>query len=123
MFELDTELMYQHPSSTYIDDVALVAAKSDPDTPSFKKALSGDHAAEFKEAMTKEINALQKRKTWTLIPKFKLPKSVKVIPTTWAVKVKRFPSGTFRSFKARFCVREDLQKKAVSDIDTYSPVV
>eukprot|EP00957_Ditylum_brightwellii_P029962 2267754-Ditylum_brightwellii.AAC.1 len=65
--------MHQHPSSTYIDAVALVAAKSDPDTPSFKEALAGDHATEFKEAMTKEANALQKRRTWTLIPKFKLP--------------------------------------------------
>eukprot|EP00957_Ditylum_brightwellii_P036491 2763790-Ditylum_brightwellii.AAC.1 len=69
--------MYQHPSSTYIDVVVLAAAKSDPDAPSFKKALSGDHAAEFKEAMAKEVNALQKRITWTLIPKFKLPESVK----------------------------------------------
>eukprot|EP00957_Ditylum_brightwellii_P192797 14679684-Ditylum_brightwellii.AAC.1 len=44
--------MAQHQSSTYIDVVALAAAKSDPDTPSFK---------EFKEAMTKEVDALQKR--------------------------------------------------------------
>eukprot|EP00957_Ditylum_brightwellii_P021247 1602540-Ditylum_brightwellii.AAC.1 len=69
--------MYQHPSSIYIDVVVLAAAKSDPDTPSFKEVLSGDHAAKFKEAMTKEIDALQKRRTWTLIPKFKLPESVK----------------------------------------------
>eukprot|EP00957_Ditylum_brightwellii_P100901 7690353-Ditylum_brightwellii.AAC.1 len=95
MCELDTELMHQHPSSTYIDVVALVAAKSDPDTPIFKEALSGDHAAEFKDAMTKEVNALQKRGTWTLIPRFKLPESVKVIPTTWTMKIKQFPSGAF----------------------------
>eukprot|EP00957_Ditylum_brightwellii_P116086 8855995-Ditylum_brightwellii.AAC.1 len=69
--------MHQHPSSTYIDIVALEAAKSDPDTPSFKEALSGNHAAEFKEATTKEVDALQERRTWNLIPKFKLPESVK----------------------------------------------
>eukprot|EP00957_Ditylum_brightwellii_P078385 5960284-Ditylum_brightwellii.AAC.1 len=72
--------------------------------------------------MTKEVNAFQKRRTWTLVTKFKLPESVKVIPTTWAMKIKQFPSGAFRSFKARFYVRGDLQKKAVNDIDTYSPV-
>eukprot|EP00957_Ditylum_brightwellii_P107614 8210442-Ditylum_brightwellii.AAC.1 len=115
--------MHQHPSSTYIDVVALEAAKSDPDIPSFKEALSGDHTADFKEAMTKEVNALQKRRIWTLIPKFKLSESVKVIPNTWAMKIKQFPSGAFRSFKVRFCIRGDLQKKAVTDIDTYSPVV
>eukprot|EP00957_Ditylum_brightwellii_P123418 9409899-Ditylum_brightwellii.AAC.1 len=51
--------MHQHPSSTYMDVVALVVAKSDPDTPSFKEALSGDHTVEFNETMTKEVNALQ----------------------------------------------------------------
>eukprot|EP00957_Ditylum_brightwellii_P110811 8451596-Ditylum_brightwellii.AAC.1 len=60
--------MHQHPLSTYIDVVALEAAKSDPDPPSFKEALSGDHTTEFKEAMIKEVDALQKRRTWTLIP-------------------------------------------------------
>eukprot|EP00957_Ditylum_brightwellii_P040313 3050448-Ditylum_brightwellii.AAC.1 len=60
--------MHQHPSSIYIDGVALAAVKSHPDTPSFKEALSGDHAAEFNEAMTKKVDALQKRRTWTLIP-------------------------------------------------------
>eukprot|EP00957_Ditylum_brightwellii_P073928 5617911-Ditylum_brightwellii.AAC.1 len=69
--------MHQHPSFTHIDGVALVAAKSDPDIPSSKEATSGDHAAEFKEPMTKEVNALKKRRTWILIPKFKLPESVK----------------------------------------------
>eukprot|EP00957_Ditylum_brightwellii_P152208 11587891-Ditylum_brightwellii.AAC.1 len=77
MCELDTELIHQHPSSTYIDAVALAAAKSDPDIPSFNETLSGNHPAEFKEAMTKKVNALQKRRTWTLTPKFKLPESVK----------------------------------------------
>eukprot|EP00957_Ditylum_brightwellii_P055542 4209278-Ditylum_brightwellii.AAC.1 len=69
--------MHQHPSSTYIDVVALAASKRDLDTLSFKEVLSGDYAAEFKEAMTKEVDALQKRRTWTLIPNFKLPESVK----------------------------------------------
>eukprot|EP00957_Ditylum_brightwellii_P152756 11627785-Ditylum_brightwellii.AAC.1 len=123
MCELDTEIVNQHPSSTYQDFVVLAAAKSDPDTPSFKEVLSENYASEFKTAMKKEVDALQKRNTWTLIPRFKLPKNVKVIPTTCAIKIKRFPSGAFRSFKVRFCVRRDLQKKAINNLDTYSPVV
>eukprot|EP00957_Ditylum_brightwellii_P027674 2091957-Ditylum_brightwellii.AAC.1 len=39
------------------------------------------------------------------------------------MNIKRFPSGAFRSFKARFCVRGDLQKKAIEEIDTYAPIV
>eukprot|EP00957_Ditylum_brightwellii_P198764 15150619-Ditylum_brightwellii.AAC.1 len=77
--------MHQHPSSTCIDIAALVDAKSKPGTPSSKEALLGDHTTEFNEAMTKEVDALQKRRIWTLIPKFKLPESVKVVPTTWAM--------------------------------------
>eukprot|EP00957_Ditylum_brightwellii_P032956 2499116-Ditylum_brightwellii.AAC.1 len=77
MCELDTEIVHQHPSSIYIDVVALSAAKSDPDTPSFKETLSGDYAAEFKTSMKKEVDALQKRNTWALLSKFKLPKNVK----------------------------------------------
>eukprot|EP00957_Ditylum_brightwellii_P165715 12615597-Ditylum_brightwellii.AAC.1 len=63
MCELGTEIMHQHPSSTYQDFVALAASKNDPDTPSFKEALSGDYASEFKTAIKKEIEALQKRNT------------------------------------------------------------
>eukprot|EP00957_Ditylum_brightwellii_P051963 3941531-Ditylum_brightwellii.AAC.1 len=62
--------------------------------------------------MTNEVDALKKRRTWTLIPNFKLSESVEVIPITWVMKIKQFPSGAFMSFKARFCVRGDLQKKA-----------
>ena len=39
------------------------------------------------------------------------------------MNIKRFPSGVFTSFKARFCVRGDLQKKAINELDTYSPVL
>eukprot|EP00957_Ditylum_brightwellii_P178227 13574784-Ditylum_brightwellii.AAC.1 len=87
------------------------------------EALKGEHGEEFRATMLKEIKALKNKKTWTLIHKSALPDSAKVIPTTWAMKIKRFPIGAFRSFKARFCVRGDLQKKAVSNIDTFSPVV
>eukprot|EP00957_Ditylum_brightwellii_P159926 12173200-Ditylum_brightwellii.AAC.1 len=62
--------------------------------------------------MVKEINALKNRKTWTLIPNSNLPESIKVIPTTWAMKIKMFSNEAYRSFNARFCVRGDLQKKA-----------
>eukprot|EP00957_Ditylum_brightwellii_P031386 2379564-Ditylum_brightwellii.AAC.1 len=40
----------------------------------------------------------------------------------WHTRLKGQPSGNFKSFKARFCVRGDLQNKQVSDIDNYSPV-
>ena len=104
-------------------DKALAAVKNDPGTPNLVDALSGDNEPQFREAMSNEVKALKARKTWTLIHKKHLPKNAKVIPTTWAMQIKRFPSGAFRSFKARFCVRGDLQKKAIEEVDTYAPIV
>ena len=73
-----------------LTDRALTAAKSDPDTPSLMEALMGEHGDDFRAAMAKEITALKNRNTWNLIPKSNLPKTIKVIPTTWAMKIKMF---------------------------------
>ena len=113
-------------NTTYKNDSEMaMAAKSganDPDLPSLIEALSGPYANEWREAMTEEIKALLDRNTWTVIEKSELPSNAKVVPSTWAFRIKRFPNGDFRKFKARFCVRGDLQKKSVNDIQTYSPV-
>eukprot|EP00957_Ditylum_brightwellii_P137790 10504165-Ditylum_brightwellii.AAC.1 len=69
------------------------------------EALMGEHGEEFRATMEKELNALKNRKNWTLIFKSNLPESMKVIFATLAMKIKSFPNGAFRSFKARFCVR------------------
>ena len=42
---------------------------------------------------------------------------------TWVFKLKRFPDGTPHKFKARYCVRGDLQTEGVDYFDTYAPVV
>ncbi len=34
----------------------------------------------------------------------------KIIPGTWIFRLKRDPSGTIRKFKARYCVRGDLEE-------------
>ena len=38
--------------------------KDDPDNPSMKEAISGDHQSKFRTAMCKEISNLKKHKTW-----------------------------------------------------------
>eukprot|EP00957_Ditylum_brightwellii_P050116 3799134-Ditylum_brightwellii.AAC.1 len=76
-------------------ETALAAVKTDPDTPYLVEALSGDNESYFKEAMSNAVKALKAQMTWTLIHKKHLPKNAKVVPTTWAMKIKRFSSGTF----------------------------
>jgi hypothetical protein len=46
-----------------------------------------------------------------------------VIDSVWAFKRKRYPDGSVKKLKARFCVRGDLQKKHIDYFYTYSPVV
>ena len=112
MCELDDQVNYVTPytwQQRECEDCAFKATKKDdPDNPSMKKAISGDLQSEFRTAMRKEIDNLRKRKTWKEVKRSEVPEGAKVIPTTWAFKIKRYPDGSFRTFKARFCVRGDL---------------
>jgi hypothetical protein len=57
--------------------------------------------------MKEEVSKLPKAKTWGTVPK---PTGQNVIKSTWAFKLKRLPDGTPYRFKARFCVKGDMQK-------------
>ena len=45
-----------------------------------------------------------------------------VIPSTWAFKIKQYPSGLMSKIKARFCARGDLQTDLNDAFDTFAPV-
>lgn len=98
-------------------------ASYDPDLPSIREALLGTHSKEFFAAMDKEIADLDKMDTWELVERKHLPPNTKVVPGTWAFRIKRRPDGTLLKFKSRFCVRGDLMEKGVHYDSTYSPVV
>ena len=48
---------------------------------------------------------------------------MKVLPSTWAFRCKRYPDGSVRKLKARFCARGDKQIEGVDCFDTFAPVV
>ena len=48
---------------------------------------------------------------------------MRVFPSTWTFKIKRYPDGLIKKFKARFCVRGDQQVHGVDFFETYAPVV
>ena len=52
-----------------------------------------------------------------------IPQGAKVLPSTWVFKIKRYPDGRLRKFKARFCVRGDLQEQGVDYFESYAPVI
>ena len=46
-----------------------------------------------------------------------------VLRSTWAFKIKRYPDGRVKKFKARFCARDDMQKEGIDYFETWAPVV
>lgn len=101
----------------------LKATKSDPDGPTLQEALAGPQRAEFLEAMAKEIDELEKHGTWTVTPKASVPEGANILPSTWVLRIKRYPDGRFRKVKARFCARGDRQIEGVDYFEKYAPVV
>ena len=80
----------------------------------------GHLAQQFEETTHEEIDTLGKFQAWT---KVKRRLDMNVIKSTWAFKVKRFPNGLIRKFKARFCVRGDMQIEGVDFDESFAPVV
>jgi hypothetical protein len=46
-----------------------------------------------------------------------------VLPSTWVVKIKRYPDGQVKKFKAQFYARGDRQKEGINCFKTWAPVV
>ena len=46
-----------------------------------------------------------------------------VLPSTWAFKIKCYPDGWVKKFKARFCARGDRQQEGIDYFKTWAPVV
>ena len=95
----------------------------DADTPNMSQAMRGPHRAEFLDAMEAEITELESHHTWEELYRTQVPEGARVLPSTWVFKIKRFPDGSLRKFKARFAVRGDLQQEGVDYFEKYAPVV
>jgi hypothetical protein len=45
-----------------------------------------------------------------------------VLPSMWVFKIKRYPDGSVKKFKARFCAQGDCQKDGINFFQTWAPV-
>ena len=95
----------------------------DPDSPRLHEAMRGEHREDFLVAMGKEIAELEHHGTWTVVKRTSLPRGANLLPSTWALKIKRYPDGRMRKHKARFCCRGDKQIAGVDYFESYAPVV
>ena len=97
--EWDVDEYQDRPRAYHMSEAFVAKSKSDPDTPTYLEALTGDHAEGYYQAMEEEIKNLERRMTWKVVPRSSVG-SHPVIPTTWAFKCKRLSDGLFRKLKA-----------------------
>ena len=64
--------------------------------------MASEHADDFWEAAKTEIRTLEEMDSWRVVDR---TPDMNVIGGTWAFKIKRFPDGLIKKFKARFCAR------------------
>ena len=96
------------------------SAASKEDNPTWWEAMKGPFADEYWKAACKEIQTLEDMNAWDVVDR---PDGKNVIESTWAFKLKQFPDGLVKKFKARFCARGDQQLEGIDFFETYAPVV
>ena len=96
------------------------SAASAADNPTWWDAMSGPLADEYWKAACVEVETLERMEAWEVVDR---TPDMHVIDGTWALKLKRFPDGLIKKFKARFCARGDQQRKGIDYFETYAPVV
>jgi len=77
-----------------------------------------DSVKKWLEAAQIEISSLEKNGTWEEVP-IDSARS-RILPGTWVFKRKRTPDGEVSKYKARYCVRGDLEE---GNPETFAPVV
>lgn len=86
---------------------------------SYREALASEDWPRWDKAIQEELNALNKNKTWTLIPR---PKEARTIKNKWVFKIKTNSKGDFERFKARLVAKGFSQIENIDYKQTYAPV-
>ncbi|GKC02577.1 putative reverse transcriptase domain-containing protein, partial [Tanacetum coccineum] len=95
---------------------AFLAAITNNEEPKCFKQAAQD--ARWREAMQKEVKALEKNGTWTLEY---LPEGKRAIDSKWVYKIKFKPNGEVEKYKARLVAKGFNQMEGVDYHDTFTP--
>jgi hypothetical protein len=104
----------------YLNPALLATMANKDDNPTFKEAMAGPDAGGFITAMEAEILTLVELDVFEIV--LRRP-SMKVLSGVWALKRKRYPDGSIRKLKARYCARGFEQVEGVDYFETFAPVV
>ncbi|CAI7882827.1 unnamed protein product, partial [Closterium sp. NIES-54] len=86
-----------------------------------QQALGGEHREKWREAMDKELKALQERNTWKVVP-IGVARNKTILTGKWVFRVKTKADGTIDKFKARRVVRSFDQEHGRDCTETFAPV-
>jgi hypothetical protein len=105
----------KHSEDGYINEwhASLLATKANA-------AMNGPYSQGFRKACQLKIDTLIQMKCWDVVDR---PKNRSIVSSTWAFKIKRFPDGSMRKLKARFCARGFEQIEGIDFDETFAPVV
>lgn len=84
----------------------------------YDTVINGNNSAKWKEAINKEIEALERNETWTEVKEAK--ENRKVIEAKWVFKIKQENNKDI--YKARLVARGFQQKDKIDQADIYAPV-
>eukprot|EP00957_Ditylum_brightwellii_P020503 1545483-Ditylum_brightwellii.AAC.1 len=96
---------------------AFISAKANAlDTPNYYQAVNRPDTELFVKAMEEKMATLYDLQAWEIIDQADVPYTAEgarcmVIESTWAFKVKIFPDGLVKKYKAQLCVRGGQQVK------------
>lgn len=74
----------------------------------------------WKEAMRKEIEAIERNNTWKLV---ELPSGHKPIGLKWVYKLKRNTEGDIVKYKARLVAKGYVERQGVDFEEVFAPVI
>ncbi|CAI7818227.1 unnamed protein product [Closterium sp. NIES-53] len=102
--------------------VTAVHGLDPPEEPAtVQQALGGEHKEKWREAMDKELKALQERNTWKVVP-IGVAQNKTILTGKWVFRVKTKADGTIDKFKARWVVRGFDQEHGRDFTETFAPV-
>ncbi|CAI7912744.1 unnamed protein product [Closterium sp. NIES-53] len=85
-----------------------------------QQALGGEHREKWREAMDKELKALEERNTWKVVP-IGVARNKTILTGKWVFRVKTKADGTIDKFKARWVVRGFDQEHGRDFTKTFTP--
>merc|ERR1712155_353782 len=98
-------------------------AIADKDIRYYHQAMRQPDRAQFKEAVRRELEALEKSKTYTIRRRDQIPKSARILPMVWQLRRKRDQAtGEVLKYKARLNVDGSKMIKGRDYVESYAPV-